>query len=168
MGDAELYDLFSVAASTAAVITTVISAYALTRHSKSQQPSVFLEFSKWHNSSQIEEALFGLISFLRDNPNDFAEKFASEFVVDRLGPARELDIHRRAINRYFVGIADLYTAKLIDIRLARILTNVSALNVYNQIVVPMNDAKYGKSDHYPKIIARIRKQYASGDLFKRY
>jgi hypothetical protein len=78
----------------------------------------------------------------------------------------KLDEARRSVNRYFVNIAQLYEAGLIDHKLARMAINFYGLNVYYQIVVPLNNIKYGAYDRYPSLLRKIRTQYGDGRINK--
>ena len=69
------------------------------------------------------------------------------------------------MNRYYTTVAKLKTIGYINQTTASILLNTQGLNVFYEIVMPMNDEKYGRLPASRKLVAvlkKIRPRYLNG------
>ncbi|MDC7675159.1 hypothetical protein [Asticcacaulis machinosus] len=131
---------------------------------KANKAGFYLEFTQRYNTPEMHDALLKLTLLHTELGASLPERFTSEFARGtELG--RELDRARREVNRYFVNIAEMHTNGLIDRKLASMLCNFQGLNIFYTVVIPMNDAKYGKLTHTQRLyskLRRIRPQYEDG------
>ncbi len=129
-----------------------------------QRAQFYLQFTDRYNTPEMHDALVKLMSHYIAHRADFASIFAEEF-RSRTDLGIGLDAARRLVNRYFVNIHDMYTNGLIDKQLASMLCNFQGLNIFYQVVVPMNEAKYGRLPNNQATFERLkqlRSQYADG------
>ena len=162
MGSAESIALFSAIAAAFGTLSgfafSLISQSARNRMSRAQ---FFIDFTDRYNAPEMHRALVNLQVMQREYGDGFYAMFATEFYKrSELGGA--IDADRRVVNRYFANIAELRLNGLITRSTARMLVNYRGLNVFYDIVVPLNRAKYGTEPHYEHVLAtlkRLRKRY---------
>jgi hypothetical protein len=105
--------------------------------------SLFLEFSRRYNSSEMRESMISLANYYlaADNRSSFANDWYSAF-VKREESARTLDSQRRLINRYYSDLIRLYRHKYVTRRFVLMAGNHYAINVYYKVVRPMNQIMF--------------------------
>ena len=153
----------TILATIAALISAWVAIVAVSGESRTKKAEFFLDLTDRYNTAQMGDAMYDLVDWMLNTPEAFAEQYKEKF--KEADPVSiKMDEARRTVNRYFLNVAQLYEAGLIDHKFARMVTNFYGLNVYYQIVVPMNNAKYGADEHYPDILRKIRTQYANGEI----
>ena len=163
MGSAEFIALFSAIAAAFGTVSgfafSLISQSARNRMSRAQ---FFIDFTDRYNTPEMHRALVNLQVLKREHGEGLYPMFATEFArQSELGSS--IDADRRIVNRYFANIAEMRLNGLITRNTSRILLNYRVLNVFYDIVVPLNRAKYGTEPHYEIVLAtlkRLRKRYA--------
>lgn len=162
LGSAEAIALFSAIAAAFGTLSgfafSLMSQSARNRMSRAQ---FFIDFTDRYNTPEMHHALVNLQVLRRDHGDSLYPMFATEFArQSELGSA--IDSDRRIVNRYFANIAEMSMNGLITRSTARMLLNYRGLNIFYDIVVPLNRAKYGTEPHYELVLAtlkRLRKRY---------
>ena len=134
-----------------AVITSVLAARTAVRTRRAQ---FYMEFTDRYNSAGMHLSMQGLMALHRSRPDDFARHYIREFHA-RSPEGMQLDIFRRSINRYYVNIADMAANGLLDRKMASMLTNFQGLNIYYQVVMPMNRAKYANNEKNEQVFRTL-------------
>lgn len=162
IGGAEALALFSAIAAAFGTLSgfafSLISQSARSRLSRAQ---FFIDFTDRYNRPEMHKALVNLQVLKGKYGEGLFPLFADEFARrSELGAA--IDADRRIVNRYFANIAEMHMNGLINASTAKMLLNYRGLNVFYDIVVPLNRAKYGKEPHYEIVLntlKTLRKRY---------
>lgn len=148
-------------AAAAACVFAILTQLALARTGKAR---LFVELYRQYDTAEMHTAIYELIEWREAFGSRFDHQFAVEFAKQsELG--HRLDRARRTVNRYFTTVAKLKTAGYINRTTASILLNTQGLNVFYEIVMPMNDEKYGRLPASRKLVAvlkKIRPRYLNG------
>ena len=148
-------------AAAAACVFAILTQVGLARTGKAR---LFVELYRQYDTAEMHTAIYELIEWREAFGSRFDHQFAVEFAKQsELG--HRLDRARRTVNRYFTTVAKLKTAGYINRTTASILLNTQGLNVFYEIVMPMNDEKYGRLPASRKLVAvlkKIRPRYLNG------
>lgn len=163
----ETFLVVSAALSAIAAAAAAIFTYMQVRGNQlTMKSQLFLAFSEKYSSPEINEAIITLIDWYKEHPNDFAEIWYTQYRA-RNERALEIEKSRRTLNRYFVDVARLYNAKMINKEFAKMLVSQFGLSVYLKICLPMWDKLYqNKFPSYAKIIDSIRGSYGDEDILE--
>jgi len=152
----------AIIATFAALMSALGAILTLLRLRRAEQATFFLQMTDRYNHPEMQQALQELASWYKDNPADFVERWKRELTIDN-AEGRQLEISRRQVNRYFTNISQLYRAGYIDKKLASMLINVSGINIYYQVVIPMGIARYGVTENKnPDTLKRIQRKHGAG------
>jgi len=123
-----------------AVLTTYWSVQLFNR---SIRIGLFLDFSKRYNSLEMRDAMTALAGLYVGAPDrsSFAETWYRAFLAQD-ATARQLDSHRRFINRYYSDLVRLFRFKTVNRKFIRMAGQQYALNVYFKVVHPMNESMF--------------------------
>ena len=88
----------------------------------------------------MSAAVKALTYWYYDHPKDFVEAWLADLSKGE-EHAKQLDTYRRTVSMFFLDIASLYRDKIISRRFARFVANQAGLNVFYEVVVPMNMAQ---------------------------
>ena len=144
-----------------ASLFSILNQRALARTEKAR---LFVELYRQYDTPEMHTAIYELIEWREAFGSRFDHQFAVEFAKQsELG--HRLDRARRTVNRYFTTIAKLKIAGYINRTTASILLNTQGLNVFYEIVMPMNDEKYGRlaaSRRLVEVLKKLRPRYVNG------
>ena len=131
---------------------------------RTEKARLFVELYRQYDTPEMHTALYELLEWREAFGSRFDHQFAVEFAKQsELG--NRLDRARRTVNRYYTTVAKLRTIGYINQTTASILLNTQGLNVFYEIVMPMNDEKYGRLPASRKLVAvlkKIRPRYLNG------
>jgi len=150
---------------TIAVVTACVLAIGnQITQARTDKARLFVDLYRQYDTREMHTAIYELIEWREAFGSRFDHQFAVEFAKQsELG--HRLDRARRAVNRYFTTVAKLKTAGYINRTTASILLNTQGLNVFYEIVMPMNDEKYGRlaaSRKLVEVLKSIRPRYLNG------
>lgn len=128
--------------------------------------NAYLRLMEDYGDPAMREALLELGKFWRDRRESFPDSGAAWTALNASDPdaAKEVRGHTRLVSNYFGSAARLYEVGLISRKLFRLLISRPGLNVYYEIVVPINVVRNpaGHTAHYVRVLKRVVKQYADG------
>ncbi len=131
---------------------------------RTEKARLFMELYRQYDTAEMHTAIYELLEWREAFGSRFDHQFAVEFAKQsELG--HRLDRARRTVNRYFTTVAKLKTVGYINRTTASILLNTQGLNVFYEIVMPMNDEKYGRlaaSRKLVEVLKKIRPRYLNG------
>lgn len=122
------------------LITAIASLISVRNNRVMIEASLWPDFNRRYKTDEMSQAIKTLTNWYYDHPADFVDLWLEKL---RLGDeeARHLDRHRRTLSMFFVDIASLYRDRIISRRFARFVANQAGLNVFYEVVVPMNMAQ---------------------------
>ena len=128
--------------------------------------SAYLRLMEDYGDPAMREALLELGKFWRERKGSFTDAGAAWSALNEADPdaANAVRRHSRLVSNYFGNAARLFEAGLISRKLFRLLISRPGLNVYYEIVVPINVVRNpaGHTAHYVRLLKRVVKQYADG------
>lgn len=153
----------SALASAIAALTSLAQARGT---AQGNEVNAYLRLMEDYGDPAMREALLELGKFWRDRRENFPDSGSAWTALNSSDPnaAKEIRSHARLVSNYFGSAARLYEAGLISRKLFRLLISRPGLNVYYEIVVPINVVRNpaGHTEHYVRVLKRVVKQYADG------
>ena len=132
-----MFAIASLLTSIAALLAGISSYRASSNQRRLVEATFFQDFNNRYKSKAMETAIRALVLFYFDNPTSFVDRWHQ----GRAAGSREsleIDSHRRVVSTYFGDIARLVESRHISHDFARMVTDVPGLNVFYEIVSPMN------------------------------
>lgn len=133
---------------------------------RAQQSTVYLGMAARYDAQDMRDSCNELLAWRRLHGDAFSEVWSAQ-MVHRDDAAIRVNTARRIVARHFLNIAKLRKINAIDREAARLLADCYGLNVFYQIVVPLNRRIATDVDDFEALTRRlrnIRKTYASGEL----
>ncbi|HYD86236.1 MAG TPA: hypothetical protein VEA80_02065 [Vitreimonas sp.] len=153
----------SAVASAIAALTSLAQARGT---AQGNEVNAYLRLMEDYGDPAMREALLELGRFWRERRDSFPDSGAAWIALNETDPdaAKAIRGHSRLVSNYFGSSARLYEAGLISRKLFRLLISRPGLNVYYEIVVPINVVRNPAehSAHYVRLMKRVVKQYADG------
>lgn len=153
----------SALASAIAALTSLAQARGT---AQGNEVNAYLRLMEDYGHPAMREALLELGTFWRDRRESFPDPGAAWTALNETDPeaAKLVRGHSRLVSNYFGSAARLYEAGLISRKLFRLLISRPGLNIYYDIVVPINVARNpaGHSTLYDRTMKRVLKKYADG------
>lgn len=153
----------SIIATFAALASALGTVLTLLRLRLSEQANFFLTMTARYNEPVMQEALSKLVQWYKENPRDFAERWASG-MSSGAPEASTLDSYRRCVDRYFTDVSRLYQAGYIDKKLAALAINFAGLNVWYDVARPMGITYYKFPDEHLEVLRRIQPKFYTGEI----
>jgi len=170
--DLNFINVTILAAALASTITGIIAlcagVYAFTRDRITRKISLanlYVTFMDRYNDVQMYDSLMLLTDYYKEKPETFVERWHADRAKggDRV---EKLKVARRIVDRFYWDIAQLYDARLIKRKFARVLSAQWGVNVYFLICEPMIGPKPPKSEkNYYDIMRRVRTRFGEGKIF---
>ena len=153
----------SAVASAIAALTSLAQARGT---AQGNEVNAYLRLMEDYGDPAMREALLELGRFWRERRDSFPDSGAAWTALNASDPdaAKTVRGHSRLVSNYFGSAARLYEAGLISRKLFRLLISRPGLNVYYDVVVPINVVRNptGHTTHYVRVLKRVVKQYADG------
>lgn len=127
---------------------------------------MYLRLSEEYGTPEMREAIASLSKFWRDRRERFPDPNAA-YEAELLANPQEASKVRgqcRMLGQYFAHAARLYESKFISKRLLRLLVLRPGLNVFYEIVAPINDARNasGETGQHARILKRVVRKHGTG------
>lgn len=160
--------LFAIAlASSLAALAAALASFLQLRASKdANEAAVYLRLAQDYGTPEMREAIRNLAEFWRtrrDNFSDPGDAYAAEHSSN---PANAYIVRGqcRMLGLYFGHAVRLYETRFISKRLLRLLVYHPGLNVYYQVVGPINASRNvnGQTQHHIRRLKGIVAQYGEG------
>ncbi len=133
-------DVVALLTAVGGLVTAVTSLISVRNNRVMIEASLWPDFNRRYKTDEMSQAIKALTNWYYDHPADFVDLWLEKL---RTGDAeaRQLDLHRRTLSMFFIDIASLYRDRIISKRFARFVANQAGLNVFYEVVVPMNMAQ---------------------------
>jgi len=133
-------DVVALLTAAGGLITAIASLVSVRNNRVMIEASLWPDFNRRYKTDEMSQAIKALTNWYYDHPADFVDFWLEKLRVGDT-EARQLDLHRRTLSMFFVDIASLYRDRIISKRFARFVANQAGLNVFYEVVVPMNMAQ---------------------------
>ncbi|HRK64014.1 MAG TPA: hypothetical protein PLN53_06425 [Terricaulis sp.] len=157
---------FAAVSAVASAVAALTSLFQARRAAQANEVSVYLRLMEDYGSQEMRDALLFLGQFWRERRETFSD--AGSAWVQELEAnepyAREARRHARLVSNYFGSAARLFEMGFISSKLLRLLISRPGLNIYYDIVAPINIRRSpkGHTDHYVRLLKRQVRQYGDG------
>lgn len=153
----------SAVASAIAALTSLMQARGTTQ---ANEVSVYLRLMQDYSDGGMQESLLALgeyWSLRKDQFPNAGDAWMSDLAQDA-DLAAKIRRHARRVSHFFGAAARLYSAGFISGRLLRLLISRPGLNVYYDVVCPINVARQpkGQAAHFLQTLKRILPIYGDG------
>ncbi len=148
--------------SVAAVLTAVRALISVGIQRKMVEATMLSDFNRRYKSPEMGRSINTLVAWFYRHPTDFVQLWL-EGVKRKEPDAIALDESRRMASMYFVDVARLYGDGFISKKFARIISGHAGLNVYYEVIAPMNLAhRPGTTVKTMKLLKRLWKNFEGG------
>lgn len=127
----------------ATMVATIAAAWAAIEARRSvnitkrtAESQLLCEFMRDYESPEMADALRRLDHWRRNHGETFAQVWIQRFSSGDQ-EAAAVDRSRRKVNFYFAKIAQLQKAKLVETRILRMMATVSGINLFYDVVLPL-------------------------------
>jgi hypothetical protein len=159
-------DVVQTAAAIAAMAAAAFSYLGIAHSRRAQQSTVYLGMAARYDSPDMRDACNKLLAWKRLYGDRSAQAWSMGMSAGS-EDALAVNTARRIVARHFLNIAKLRKINAIDSASARLLAECYGLNVFYQIVVPMNEllaADVRDFEALTQRLMKIRRTYANGEL----
>jgi hypothetical protein len=106
----------------------------------------------------MANAIKQLVDWYYEHPKDFVQSWL-DGLKTKDQRVRSVDASRRMVSTYFVDVARLRREKFISKQFARMIAGQQGLNVYYEIIVPMNLAQ-NRPETTRNTVRELKKLYS--------
>jgi hypothetical protein len=159
-------ELIPAVAAVAAMAAAIFSYMGVRQARRTQQSTVYLSMAAQYDSEEMRKACNHLLAWRRAHGERFEQIWSDQMATREVGAA-ETNTARRIVSRYFLNLAKLRRINAVDPESARLLADCYGLNVFYQIVVPLNLRLAANAGDFNKLtneLRLIRREYAGGEL----
>lgn len=158
----EQLDLVTFITAVVGLVTAITSLVGVRNNRVMIEASLWPDFNRRYKTDEMSLAVKSLTNWYFDHPTDFVALWLDQ-LGDGSAEAKQLDLHRRTVSMFFVDIASLYRDRIISKRFAKFIANQAGLNVFYQVVVPMNMAQRpARTKEAVKYLKKLLKQVEGG------
>ncbi len=144
------------------LVTAMTSLVSVRNNRVMIEAQLWPDFNRRYKTDDMSQAIKALTNWYYDHPADFVELWLEKL---RQGDAegKQLDLHRRTLSMFFIDIASLYKDRIISKRFARFVANQAGLNVFYEVVVPMNmSQRPARTREAVRYLKKLLKQVEGG------
>lgn len=155
-------DVIALLTAIGGLVTAITSLFSVRNSRVMIEAQLWPDFNRRYKTDEMSQAIKALTNWHYDHPADFVELWLEQLRQGDLG-AKQLDSHRRTLSMFFLDIAALYKDRIISRRFARFVANQAGLNVFYEVVVPMNMAQRpARTKEAVRTLKRLIKQVEGG------